>query len=105
MPHDPVFAEVQYFFMAKLQQGDKALALISVFGAPDATLHRESSGALLVCQYRGIAALEVISVKQITSAVAMVPFKDPSSGKFFVCEKIGLDVAYLSGSQEEGPTA
>jgi len=55
----------------------------------------------MVCQYRGIASLEVISVKNITSCIAMVPFREPQDGRFFVCEKMGLDMAFLAGSQED----
>lgn len=31
----------------------------------------------------------------------MVPFKDPEDGSFFVCEKTGLEVAFLGGVREE----
>lgn len=34
----------------------------------------------------------------------MVPFKEPHDGRFFVCEKMGLDVAFL-GDYEEPETA
>jgi hypothetical protein len=76
------------------------LALVSIYSTPDPILLEESSGALLVCRYKGIASLEVISVKHIASCIAMVPFKDPDDGRCFVCEKMGLDVAFLAGSQE-----
>jgi hypothetical protein len=61
----------------------------------------ESSAALIVCQYRGIASLEVILVKNIISCIAMIPFTEPHDGRFFVCEKMGLDVTFLGGSQQE----
>ncbi|KAF8811838.1 hypothetical protein BYT27DRAFT_7221332 [Phlegmacium glaucopus] len=78
----------------------KTLALVSIYGTPDPILLEESSGVLAVCQYKGIAALEVVAVKQIASCIAMVPFKEPGDRRYFVCEKMGLDIAFLAGSQE-----
>ena len=54
----------------------------------------------MVCKYQGVSSLEVILVKQIISCVAMVPFKQPHDGRFFVCEKMGLDMAFLGSIQE-----
>ncbi|KAF8156749.1 hypothetical protein B0H34DRAFT_658247, partial [Crassisporium funariophilum] len=95
------FAEVQYFFRAKLHENEETFALISRYGPPDPILLTESSGALMVCQYKGITSLEVILVKEIISRIAMVPFKQPHDGQFFVCEKMGLDMAFLGGIQED----
>lgn len=75
--------------------------MVSVYSEPDSALLAESSGALVVCQYRGIAALEIISIKQIASCIAMVPFKNAIDGRFYLCEKMGLDIAFLAGAQEE----
>jgi hypothetical protein len=75
-------------------------ALISCYDPPDKRLAEASSGALLVCQYRGNASLEVIQAKDITSCVAMVPFKNQEN-MFFVCEKMGLEVAFLGGAGED----
>ena len=61
----------------------------------------KSSGTLMVCQYQGIALLEVIPVKIITSCIAMVPFQEPQDGRFFICEKMGLDMTFLAGLQED----
>ncbi|KAF8156693.1 hypothetical protein B0H34DRAFT_658155, partial [Crassisporium funariophilum] len=92
--------EVQYFFQARINEHNKTLALISQFSLPNANLLAKSSGALIVCQYRGIALLVVISVKNIISCIAMIPFTEPQDGRFFVCKKRGLDVAFLGGLQE-----
>ncbi|KAF8816949.1 hypothetical protein BYT27DRAFT_7247837 [Phlegmacium glaucopus] len=96
----PTFAEVQYFFQGKVHGNEETLALVSIYGTPDPILLEESSGALAVCQYKGIAALEVVAVKPIASCIAMVPFKELGDGRYFVCEKMGLDIAFLAGSQE-----
>ena len=31
----------------------------------------------------------------------MVPFMDPPDNRFFVCEKMGLEVAYLGGAEAD----
>ncbi|KAF8961789.1 hypothetical protein BDZ97DRAFT_1616783, partial [Flammula alnicola] len=67
------FAEVQYFFQTTIRGEDETVALVSTFGAPDPQLLAESSGALRVCQYKGVAALEVIPVKNIISCIVMIP--------------------------------
>lgn len=101
MTNNPFFGEVQYCFQAKIHGSDKKLALISNYSPPDQNLLSESSGALIVCQYKGVTSLEVIPVKTIMSCIAMIPFREPHNGKFFVCEKMGLDVAFIGGSQED----
>lgn len=79
----------------------ETLALISRYDAPDTQLVKASSGALLVCRYRGNAtALDVIPVTNIVSCIAMVPFKNQEN-MFFVCEKMGLEVAFLGGEGED----
>ena len=97
----PEFAEVQFFFQVFIQGTEQTVALISKYSSPDEEFLDMSSGALLVCRYSGMAALEVISVKNIASCVAMVPFKEPEDSHFFVCEKMGLEVAFLGGAREE----
>lgn len=98
---DQQFAEVQYFFQIEMGGEILTVALISKFGPPDPNLLAASSGALMVCQYQGVASLEVIQINKIISCIAMVPFTDPPDGRFFVCEKMGLDMAFLGGIQEQ----
>ena len=61
---------------------------------------QESSGSLIVCKYRGNNCLEVVPVKSISTCIAMIPFKNPEDNLFFVCNKMGLDVAFLGEAQE-----
>jgi hypothetical protein len=77
------------------------LALISVYGPPDAELLQQSSGALWVSQYHGCEELKIIDIKSIATCVAMIPFIDPPDGRFFVCEKMGLEIGYLGGVEED----
>jgi hypothetical protein len=93
----PQFAEVEYFFQATINGQIETLALISCYDAPDTQLAEASSGALLACRYQGDNALKVIPVKLIASCIAMVPFKDKNN-MFFICEKMGLEVAFLGGA-------
>lgn len=95
------FGEVQYFFRADLDEQIHGLALISMYGPPDPELLDQSSGALWVAQYQGNENLKVINIKSILTCIAMVPFMDPPDNRFFVCEKMGLEVAYLGGAEED----
>jgi hypothetical protein len=94
------FGEVQFFFQLKINNREETVALISVFGNPDPRLLQESSGALIVCEYRGYNFFEIVPVKTISTCIAMIPFKNPEDNLFFVCNKMGLDVAFLGGAQE-----
>ena len=81
----------------------RALALVSVYSAPDQYLLEHSHTTLLVCRYRGEALL-VIDVKSILAIVAMVPFPFQVGGhinQHFVVEKIGLDVVEVDDAGED----
>lgn len=95
------FGQVQYFFQLKLNGQKETVALVSVYTAPDPQLLEKSSNTLMVCRYLGDAALKIILVKKIASCIAMVPFHDPADDHFFVCKKIGLEMAHMAGVQEE----
>lgn len=68
--------------------------MVSVFSHPDPQLFQESYHVLSVCTYHGNTNLRVIKATDISTCVAMVPFKK-SANQFFVCEKMGLAVASL----------
>ncbi|KAF8153850.1 hypothetical protein B0H34DRAFT_753304 [Crassisporium funariophilum] len=106
------FGEVRYYFQYRIYADDsdvvKTLAMISLFGPPDVTLLRASSDTLWSCQSLGDLGLMVVDAKEITSVVAMVPHSthtlgDDWSGRFFVVEKPGLDVAEMGGVVEDAP--
>jgi hypothetical protein len=80
-----------------------SLALVSVFSRPNVALLEQSSGALWACCYNGQEMLEVISIQNIRSCVAMPPLNQPpAAGDWvFVCEKMGLEVAEIGGVQED----
>ena len=94
---------MQYFFQVKDQHNTvHTLAMVSLFSDPVQELFEESSGTLVVCQYRGQQALTVVDFKSIEAVVAMVPFsRFPGHNWFFLVEKLGLDVAKLGGYEEE----
>jgi hypothetical protein len=77
------------------------LALVSVFSKPESPLFEDSSGTVIACQYRGCDAYRVVKVTSIISVVSMVPIQREGVQKFFLGEKLGLDIAYLAGISED----
>jgi hypothetical protein len=81
----------------------RRLALVTLYGPPDAELRAKSFDTLWVCKYGGDESLLVLDVKSIQSVVSMVPFlphdhpEDASPDLFFVNQDLGLDVADLDG--------
>lgn len=71
-----------------------------MYSPPDLELLQESSHALYVTQYMGNNTLKVITIKSIATCVAIIPFTSPPDGRFFVCDKMGLQIGLYSGSEE-----
>lgn len=97
------FAEVSFYFIKIIGGISKALALVSIYSAPDEYLLRHSHSTLLVCRYQS-EVLFVIDVKSILSVVAMVPFPFIVGGRdnqHFVIEKFGLDVVEVDDPIDE----
>jgi len=94
--HDGVyFAEVRFYFTRKSGEETRGYALASMYSPPSEHLLRLSENTLIVCRYRGDAALVVIDVKSILSVVAMIPFPftiDGDGDQYFMIEHVGLDV-------------
>ena len=74
---------------------------MSIYSPPDAHLLDASSQVLSVCRYLGDTNLRIIPVKSISTCVAMIPFKKPADDRYFVCEKMGLEVAILGEAEQE----
>ncbi|OBZ65434.1 hypothetical protein A0H81_14606 [Grifola frondosa] len=109
------FAEVQYYFQARLKRDEEPhqLAMVALFSDPDALLARASYGVVLSCVRRvDEHHLVAINVKDIKSVVAMVPHtvdrafnageyyhgESPEGRqRYFVFEKLGLEVSALAG--------
>lgn len=112
MHHEKLrFAEVQYFFKLKQRsQGteDEGFAMISLYSEPDPVLACQSFNTVLSCSYFGQDALTVARIKDIHAVIAMVPHRKAEEGtvagdlygKFFVVEKMGLDVMTMAGIAE-----
>jgi hypothetical protein len=79
--------------------------MVSVYSAPHQHLFELSYSTLWSCTHGGDNSLMVIDVKSIEAVVAMVPHQPfPNSpGHFFLVEKPGLDIAFLSGHVEDVP--
>lgn len=92
---------MQYYFKRRVQDDTLVLACVKKYGPPDFDLLRASSQCVWSC--RREEALLVINARAIVSVVAMVPHTQPGgqlgaySGQVFVVEKMGLDVAPLTG--------
>ncbi|KAH8980248.1 hypothetical protein EDB86DRAFT_2813862 [Lactarius hatsudake] len=102
------FAEVYFFIHLRHDDGDRALALVSLYSRPDPSLLRLSMNTLWSCVYLGDGALKFVDVKAIQSVVAMIPHRPSIDGRsaedrFFVVEKPGFDVAIMSGIEEDIP--
>jgi hypothetical protein len=91
----------------RLQVDDtvKPLALLSIYSSPHLPTLQEYSNCLWTCQSKGDLGLAVVDIKCIQSVVAMVPHSIDLDGvverRFFLYEKIGLDVAHIAGQDEE----
>ena len=95
---DVYFGEVQYFFQAHLQDNQMiTLVLASVYRPPNRQTLTNSSNALWTCEYFGHEAFQVFPVTWIKSCVVMPPLKKPADEWFYLCEKMGLAVAYKGG--------
>lgn len=79
----------------------RAFALISLYSPPDEDLLRLSCNALVVCGYLGDDALMVVNVGSILSVIAMVPFPGGDGNRFFLIEKIGLDVIGVDNLEDD----
>lgn len=96
-------AEVQFFFRVEIEGEDRALALVSLYSRPDEQLLKESFNTVWLSQYQGTDHLTVVEAKSILSVVGMVPHqRDINSDdlEYFLVEKPGLDVIFLSGYEE-----
>ena len=94
------YSEVQFFFQATIYDNTQTLALVCDYSPPDLDLLCQSYKTLWMCRYQGAEGIRVVNAKNIHSVVAMVlcPF---DQAKFFVGEKIGLEVTTLGGVEEE----
>jgi hypothetical protein len=74
---------------------------VSVFSEPNDQLLQSSSGTVILCQYQGSNAYQVVEVSSILSVVSMVPQQQDGVLAYFLGEKIGLDITYLAGIAED----
>jgi hypothetical protein len=99
-------AEVQFFIHFLHEEDEITLALVSLYSNPDLTLISLSANTLWSCQYQGDMALQFINIKTIQAVVSMVPHTPVIQGRpadecFFLVEKPGLDVAVMTGAEED----
>ncbi|OBZ70829.1 hypothetical protein A0H81_09275 [Grifola frondosa] len=112
------FAEVQYYFQVQSDNLDdshiRTLAMVRPYSDPDSLLTAVSFGTVLSCSREDERM--AIDIKKIKSVVGMVPHnlalqRAEQSGqihhvvgeieRYFVIEKLGLEVALMAGITEE----
>lgn len=92
---------MQFFFQATINDTrELSVALVSVYSDPDPDLLLASFQTVLLCEYLGEDALQVIDIKSIKASVGMIPYPD-EDGLYFVAEKMGLDVGDMGGEEED----
>jgi len=95
-----------YFFILWTHKGyETALALVSLYSAPELRLLKALHNTLWSCEHGRDSALWFIDAKAIQSVVAMIPhmprIEVQQLGKcFFLVEKLGLDVTLIGGMDE-----
>ncbi|KAF8583614.1 hypothetical protein K439DRAFT_1647178 [Ramaria rubella] len=99
------FAEVQYYFLAKIRGENQGLALISLYSWPDAQLFEDSNWtvySITALEYN--EGLRVVDIKSIQAMVSVQPHShhvEEGDERFFVWEQLGLDFALLRGAEED----
>src|ERR1700712_4325993 len=94
------FGEIQYFFIVEIGGEEVALAMVSIYSAPDLELLEKSFHTVYVCRYQGQEALQAVPVQQIVSVVAMVPLHPQDPNVVYLMEKPGLDMDVLASKDE-----
>ncbi|KAF8809319.1 hypothetical protein BYT27DRAFT_7222542 [Phlegmacium glaucopus] len=104
------FAEVLFYFQLPITLNEErkieTYALVSRYSPPHADILKKSYNTYWSCTHGRIEYIEVISVKTILSVVSIIPhklFQDDSDHRYFVVEKPGLEIACLSGVEENIP--
>ena len=92
------FAEVSFYFLAKVHGIQSALAVVTLYSLPDSRLLEASSGAVVSCVLTSVHA--VVPVKAILAVIAMIPHSVNNRNRQFVVEKPGLDISILAGASE-----
>jgi hypothetical protein len=82
----------------------QALAMVLLYSGPDPIIYQKSFRTVYsVTQLEGKEGLRVICVKDIISVVSMQPHSHhivPGEKRWFVWEKIGLELHMLRGDEE-----
>ncbi|KAF9535165.1 hypothetical protein CPB83DRAFT_803686 [Crepidotus variabilis] len=98
------FAEVKFYFNARINDVRRPLALISLLSRPDADLFEKSFWTVWSVTLQN-NALRVIDAKCVTSVVAVIPHdhhcrEDRSDKRFFIWEYTGLEMDLLSDATQ-----
>lgn len=102
----PSFAEVHFYFNGEIGNELVTLALVTLYSLPDKQLFKDSHWTVASVTHMERDGLCVVKAESIVSVVAVIPhshhvMEDHSDIRFFVWEKMGLDMALLQGLAEE----
>ncbi|KAJ7134133.1 hypothetical protein C8R46DRAFT_923377 [Mycena filopes] len=98
-------AEVLFFFILKVEEEERFVAMLSFFAPPDPHLLDISSQTYWSAQHLRDADIRVVDVSTIASCVMMAPdaqyrlYKTDGSD-WFLMEKPGLKLALWTGSED-----
>ena len=93
------FAEIRFFFLTKIGDKHRPLALVQLYSGPDPDLFERSSWMVYsITQLSQEDGYRLVHVKSIMSVVAVIPHDHhvvPGDQRFFVWEQMGLDMSTL----------
>ena len=75
--------------------------MVSKYSPPYARILEDSFETLWVFKQQVDGELTVINIKDIVAVISMLPLLGAPDGRWFLCEKLGLDVAHTGGRDEE----
>ncbi|KAF8573645.1 hypothetical protein K439DRAFT_1649955 [Ramaria rubella] len=88
------FAEVQYYFLAKIRGENWGLALISLYSRPDAQLFEDSNWtvySIMALEYNeGLRVVDIKSIQAVVSVQLHSHHVEEGDERFFVWEQLGL---------------
>ena len=75
--------------------------MVSKDSPPDTRILEDSFETLWVFKQQVDGELTMIDVKDIVTVISMLPLLGAPDGTWFLCKKLGLDVAHTGGQDEE----
>lgn len=101
--NDIAFACVHYYFQCTISNRIRTLAMVEMLGNPSVEHYRDSYGTMMTAERLGDDDMRVLDHSMILSTITLPPFPDNCgeewAGKYFIGEKMGLDIAWFDGGK------